>query len=47
MARGCDDTIDKKQVNFCVPKNDFLEGVQLPKESPNPPGNAISDELLM
>ena len=38
-ARRCDDTVDKKQVNPCVLKHLFLEGVEQP--------NALSDALLM
>jgi len=49
MARRCDDTIDKKQVNSCVLKHLFLEGVEQSKISPKNPGNALSqaDALLM
>jgi len=46
-ARCCDDTVDKKQANSCVLKHLFLEGVEQPKISPKPPGNALSDALLM
>jgi len=31
MVRHCDDTVDKKQVNSCVPKHLFLEKVEQPK----------------
>ena len=47
VARRCDDTVDKKQVNSCVLKHLFLEGVEQPKISPKNPGNALSDALLM
>ena len=47
MARRCDYTVDKMQVNSCVPKHLFLEGVEQSKISPKPPGNALSDALLM
>ena len=39
VARRCDDTVDKKQVNSCVLNNFFLEGVEQPKISPKNPGN--------
>ena len=47
VARRCDHTVDKKQVNFCVLKYLFLEGVEQPKISPTKPENALSDALLM
>ena len=47
VARRCDDTVDKKQVNSCILKHLFLEGVEQPKISPKNPGNAFSDALLM
>ena len=47
MVRRCDYTVDKKQVNSCVPKHLFLEGVEQPKISPTKPRNALSDALLM
>jgi len=47
VARRCDYTVDKKRVNSCVLKHPFLEGVEQPKMSPEKPGNALSDELLM
>jgi len=47
VARRCDYTVDKKRVNSCVLKHLFLEGVEQPKISPNNPGNALSDALLM
>jgi len=34
VAWRCDYTVDKKQVNSCVPKHLFLEGVEQPKISP-------------
>jgi len=47
VTRRCDDTVDKKQVNSCVLKCLFLEGVEQPNKSPKNLGNAFSDELLM
>ena len=47
MARRCDNTVDKKQVNSCVLKHLFLEGVEQPKIWPKKPENALSDALLM
>ena len=47
VARRCDDTVDKKRVNSCVPKHLFLEGVEQPKISPKNPGKALSNALLM
>jgi len=47
VVRRCDNTVDKKRVNSCVLKYLFLEGVDQPKISPKPPGNAFSDALLM
>jgi len=47
MARRCDDTVDKKQVNSAVLKHLILERVEQPKISPKNPGNAFSDALLM
>jgi len=49
VARRCDDIVDKKQVNSCVLKYIFLEGVEQPRISPQNPGNlnALSDALLM
>ena len=47
MARRCDDTIDKKQVNSCVLKYLLLEGVEQPKISPQKNENALSDALLI
>ena len=47
VARRCDDTVDKKRVDSCVPKHLFLEGVEQPKISPKTPGNAFSDALLL
>ena len=47
VARRCDDTVDKKRVNSCVLKHLFLERVEQPKISPNKPGNALSDAILM
>jgi len=43
----CDYTVDKKQVNACVLKHLFLEGVEQPKILPKNPGNALSNALLM
>jgi hypothetical protein len=31
VARRCDDTVDKKRVNFSVLKHIFSEGVEQPK----------------
>ena len=45
-ARCCDNTVDKKRVNSCVPKHLFLEGVEQPKRSPKHPGNAFSNALI-
>jgi len=47
MTRRYDDTVDKKRVNSCVQKHLFLEGVEQSKISPETPGNALSDALLM
>jgi len=47
VTRRCDDTVDKKRVNSCVPKHLFLEEFEQPKISPNKPGNDFSDALLM
>jgi len=47
VARRCDNTVHKKQVNFCVLKHHFLEKVEQPKISPKKSGNALSDALLM
>ena len=47
VARRCDNTVDKKQVNSCVLKHLFLEGVEQPKIWPKKPENALSDALLM
>ena len=47
VAHRCDYTVDKKRVNSCVLQHLFLEGVEQPKISPNKPGNAFSDALLM
>ena len=43
VARRCDNTVDRKHVNFDVLNHLFLEGVEQPKK----PGNALSDALLM
>ena len=47
VTRHCDDTVDKKRENSCVLKYLFLEEFEQPKISPNKPGNALSDVLLM
>jgi len=47
VARHCDYIVGKKRVNSCVLKHLFLEGVEQPKILPKPPGNALSDALLM
>jgi len=47
VARRCDYTVDKKRVNSCVRIHLLLEGVEQPNISPNKPGNALSDALLM
>jgi len=47
VARRCDFTVDKKQVNSCVLKYLFLKGVEQPKIPPKKPGNALSDALLI
>jgi len=41
VARRCDDTVDKKRVNYCVLKHLFLEGVEQPKISPKKSGNDL------
>jgi len=47
VARRCENTVDKKRVNYCVLKHLFLEGAEQPKISPKDPGNALSDALLL
>jgi len=47
VTRRCADTVDKKRANSWVPKYFFLVGVEQPKKSPKPPGNALSDALLL
>ena len=47
VARRCDDTVDKKQVNCCVLKHLFLERVEQPNISPKKPRNALSNAPLM
>ena len=47
VTRRCDDTVDKKRVNSCVLKYNFLEGVEQPLKWPKKPRNALSDALLM
>jgi hypothetical protein len=47
VARRCEDTVDKKQVNSCVLKHLFLKGVEQPKISPKKPVNALSNALPM
>ena len=47
MARRCDNTVKKKQVNSCVLKHLFMEGLQLLKTLPTSPENTFSDALLM
>jgi len=47
VARHCVDNVDKNRVNSCVLKHLFLEGVEQSKISPKPPGNALSNALLM
>jgi len=47
VVRHCDDTVDKKRVNFCVLKHLFWERVEHPKILPKNPENALSDAPLV
>jgi len=47
VVQRCDDTVDKKRVNFCVMKHLFFQRAEQPKISPRKPRNVLSDALLM
>jgi len=47
VVRRCDHTVDKKRMNSCTIKHLFFDRVEQPKILPKPPGNALSDALLM